>query len=259
MKSVLRDWSSIAKRFSKSKPCWLFFDFDGTLAPIADFPARAKLQPQTRQLLQQLSSIHDWRIGAVSGRQLVDLVRKIKLKRITYIGNHGIEILNRKRLFIEPNAKRKEPAMQNLATDLSTALQPIKGALLENKRYTLSIHYRHVKEPQHKAVFDLIMKGLARSSLKTSAVLRQGKKVVEIRPDSGWNKGKGVEWILQRFPVGNRVFFIGDDNTDEDVFRIMKNRAITVRVGRLRGSAAAYYLPKQNQINGLLKKLFLLP
>jgi len=239
-------------RFSKDKRRWFFFDFDGTLAPIAPTPEKAVLPAQTRSLLNKLSTVRGVKVGIVSGRQVDDVRKKVGLRHLTYIGNHGIEVLYNHRLFIEPRARRLKRSLLALARSLGAKVSRIPGALLENKRYTLSLHFRRVHASDHAALVRLAQTAIVQGPGGSDWTLRRGKKVIEIRPHSGWNKGKGIAWVLKRSPAGRRVFYIGDDQTDEDVFRMMKKTAITVRVGHNGRSAARYRLPKQSQVNQLL-------
>lgn len=93
--------------------------------------------------------------------------------------------------------------------------------------------------------------------------LTKGKKVREIRPPVNWNKGRAVEKILKlgRKRTGRKriPLCIGDDRTDEDIFRLLKNRGYTVKVVKKpdKTSSAEYYLRNTGEVKEFLSKLAL--
>ncbi len=91
MVHLYKDWNRIESRFKKATVP-LFLDYDGTLTPIVDHPDRAVLSEQMKNVLISLSNLPGIRMAVVSGRSLSDLKKRIGIKKIVYVGNHGLEI-----------------------------------------------------------------------------------------------------------------------------------------------------------------------
>src|SRR5579859_571215 len=219
----------------------LAFDFDGTLAPIVSDPRKAAPRPITRRLLQRLTSLYPCIV--VSGRSRGDVRRKLKNIRFTeFIGNHGIEPWG------------SSPALPRLVKSWIPAfkqgLAPFGGVLFENKRFTLSVHYRRERNKNGllKVVTDVV-RGLPK------ARLIGGKQVVNIVPRGSSNKGRAVARARQQIGCDN-VIYVGDDKTDESVFAQSRNkRYLTIRVGASRSSLARFYIRNQREIDRLLRAI----
>ena len=132
--------------------------------------------------------------------------------------------------------------------------------LIEDKKSSLSLHYRLVNKkdlPTVKAVFN---KATENFKTKKELTILAGKKVLEITPSITWNKGKIVLLILTLLKAvskSNKImpFYIGDDTTDENAFSALKNKGITVFVGTPKKTKANYYLKNINEVKMLLKKI----
>ncbi|OGX24166.1 MAG: trehalose-phosphatase [Omnitrophica WOR_2 bacterium RIFCSPHIGHO2_01_FULL_48_9] len=239
----------------------LFLDFDGTLAPIVEKTGLAALPEETRKVLEKLSRSPCFRIAVVSGRMLADLKQKMNIPHITYVGNHGYEIegpdINFRGL-IPPSMNE---AMGFIRENLNGKLASIPGVHIEDKGITLSLHYRSA-DPENFKLIKRIFNNTCKPYLKNNQItVKSGKMVFEIRPPVVWDKGKAVLWLLNKWKRvlgGDNVFpvCIGDDVTDEDAFKVLKGKGVTVRVGQERDTAAEYYLGNQEEINQLLS-LFL--
>ena len=127
--------------------------------------------------------------------------------------------------------------MQRIKYELIAQLSEIQGAFVEDKGVTLSVHYRMVardKEFLVRRIFDHICMPYRRQNM---VKIHAGKKVLELRPPVEWDKGKAALWLLRKQEIlhgkGNVLpVYIGDDSTDEDAFIALKNKGITVFVGR---------------------------
>jgi trehalose-phosphatase len=239
----------------------LFLDFDGTLAPLKRHPDAVKLPRESRQLLEKLSGARDVRVMIVSGRSLKDLKRRIGLKGICYVGNHGLELEGPLIRYVNPKAKSVLPLMRRLSRLLQSRLKGIPGVYIENKRLTLSVHYRQVPRAKVPA-FVKSFYGVVRPYMDGVQAVRitGGKKVFEVRPPVEWNKGVVVNWLLTRLKVseGDRGIFpvyIGDDETDEDAFRAFRGRGMTVKVASTDASSLAQYrVESPREVRKLLRK-----
>jgi trehalose-phosphatase len=128
-------------------------------------------------------------------------------------------------------------------------LQPIPGAWVEEKGLTLSIHWRHVPRTTRRT-FHRVVAQCTAPYLKQHAIqITKGKRVIEVRPPVRWDKGTSIAWLLSRLGGSHGhsrslVMYFGDDQTDEDAFRMVNGlRGFSVLVGRpVPRSAARYWL-----------------
>ncbi|MBZ5577074.1 MAG: trehalose-phosphatase [Acidobacteriia bacterium] len=230
----------IIQRFLRSQVL-LAFDFDGTLAPIVEDPDRARMRAGTRRLLGQLAAAHPCIV--VSGRSREDLRGKLVgtgIRRI--IGNHGAEPWD------GADSVRRQVAIwrESLAHDLSA----LPGVRIENKIVSVTVHYRQCR-----------WKTRARSEiLKTvrrlpGVRLIGGKQALNLVPKNAPNKGTALQEELARMGY-TRAVYVGDDETDEDVFSLTQGvHLFTIRVGRRLSSQAGYFLRGQEEIDELLRIL----
>jgi len=252
-------WTDVQERL-KNKFLFIFLDFDGTLAPITETPDKAILHDKVRLLLKEISGSLRAKLAFISGRSIEDIKNKIGLKNAIYSGNHGLEIEGPKIKFkpIVPPGFRK--TLERLRDGLEAKTSSFKGILIEDKGLSLSLHYRLVEKehiPQIKTIFhETVIVPLVRNKIR----IKTGKMVLEARPPVEWDKGKVVLWLLARqvFVSKNmRVLpiYVGDDVTDEDAFKALKNKGLTIFVGEPKESHAQYYLRNPDEVVDFLKKL----
>ncbi len=207
-------------------------DFDGTLAPIVERPEDAALPAGARPVLERLVARPDTDVAIVSGRGLEDVRARVGLAGAFYAGNHGMEIegpgLERR----VPEAVAARPRVAACAAALRDALDGIDGAQVEDKGATLSVHTRRVADADAAAEVERRVRAIAGDypGLRLTA----GKKVLEVRPDIDWDKGRATSFLLGALEAGAGlavpVVFIGDDRTDEDAFRALGERGDGVLV-----------------------------
>jgi trehalose-phosphatase len=236
----------------------IFLDYDGTLAPIEESPALATLSSENKDLLKELSQGSNCSLAVISGRSLGDIKSMVGLKGITYAGNHGLEIEGPKIKFENQISPRLKSIIKRIYKDMVSRLSEIKGVLVEDKGLTLSIHYRLVSK-KDMPVFEKIISEVASPYIVRDKInVNSGKKVYEIKPPVKWDKGKVVLWFLarQQFLSGEKnilPIYIGDDITDEDAFKALKRRGLTVFVGEPGGSEANYYLKNTKEVTQFLR------
>ncbi len=233
----------------------LFLDYDGTLTPIVETPEKAVLNPETRAVLEDLSNLPDVQLTIVSGRALNDLKTRVGVKNVVYVGNHGLEIEGKDIEFTGLIAPRVRSILGIIRSELPSQLSSLPGVFLEDKALTLSIHYRLVDEkstPAIEKILDRVCSGYLQQKL---IKMVSGKKVFEIRPAIEWDKGKAVSWLLQRNKNSGLAFYFGDDVTDEDAFKALNDRGVTVLVGQGKQSSAQYYVEDDREVRGFLKEI----
>ncbi|OGR90776.1 MAG: trehalose-phosphatase [Elusimicrobia bacterium RIFCSPLOWO2_01_FULL_59_12] len=231
------------------------FDYDGTLTPLRDNPDQATLSPATRRQLQQLARQKGSRVGVVSGRRIHEIRRLVGLPHLMYVGNHGFEIQGARGAIHSPAAGNRLKALQTSAPILTRLLQAFPGSWVENKKWTLSIHYRRLRGASlnrfHQSVKRRVLPLLRMRGLSVC----RGHKVIDVRPSPAWNKGTAVRWLRRQMPSGSPTVFFGDDLTDEQVFQELRGQGLTVRIGQKPSSRAAYYLRSQKQMGETLDRL----
>ena len=253
MKNILKDWTSAAQSIAKASLIDLFLDFDGTIVPISSTPSAVHLPRYTHNLLRLLRDTGKCRIGIISGRPLQELIQTVKLDGLYYAGNHGFEIAGPRFKFEYPFTKKQSKTLESITKQLSNSLKGVEGILIEDKRYTLSVHYRLVSLQNRIQVASLVENCVRNYE---NIRLTNGKMVLEIRPDVDWNKGKAVDLIRKNLPSQGLSIYVGDDETDEDAFRMLAD-GITVRVGRVSdgSSSAKYYLESTDDVYVLLERI----
>ncbi|HET8705049.1 MAG TPA: trehalose-phosphatase [Pseudomonadales bacterium] len=224
-------------------------DFDGTLAQINPFPDAARMRPSTEALLAQLARREA--VVIVSGRGLQDLKRRVSVPNIKLIGNHGIESDVRNYSLALASAEKICHAWKR---DLLSILIDSASGLaidIEDKIYSLSVHYR--RSTNYSLCLDFIARAV--SLLVPSPRVIHGKAVVNLVPPGSPHKGDAVVDALTHSGLAHGIF-VGDDDTDEDVFLNSRADLFTIRVGFDPNSAASFYLRGQQEIERLLS-LFL--
>lgn len=224
----------------KGKNPAFFFDFDGTLTKIERTPNGVKFRAAARFVVEELS--RSFTVGIVTGRSLPDIKRLIGIKGIYYSGNHGVEIEGPGLRFVEKNSAKSVKFIDSLVPKIRGKLRPYKP-IIQHKKYSIAVHYRTV-EPRHVRKLLDELETLTRQPVRTGKIrLQLGKKVVEIKAPVEWDKGKAVEKILDKRGGAGKVFFFGDDMTDEYGFeKVNSIRGISVFVGTLERETAAKYL-----------------
>lgn len=205
-------------RWLKAGRIGVISDMDGTLSPIVPHPDDARPTEANRQALGQLHE-HLALVAVVSGRAVADVRAKMALPHLVYAGNHGLE------RWVADDAGGRVEASPAVAPYLD-ALQTIKaqitadapgGVWVEDKRVTLSIHYRaHANPAQFRESYLDHMQNLTQAhGLK----LFEGRMIFEVRPPLAIDKGTVFAQLIEDYALDGACF-IGDDVTDADAFRV---------------------------------------
>ena len=259
MKNLFRHWDNLKKELS-DKHIMLFLDFDGTLTPIVATPQQAILCNETKGVLDKVSRNSRYKIAIISGRALKDIREKIGLKNIIYVGNHGSEIEGPKIKFESPISPRYKAILKQIKIELTKKLSSIRGVIIEDKGLSLSVHYRLVDRKRIPLVKTILHEAVNLYLGRNKIKVKSGKMVLEVRLPGEWDKGKVVLWLLarERFAVREKSFvpiYIGDDKTDEDAFKALRNKGWTIFVGNPKPSYAQYYLRNTREVTELLRRI----
>jgi trehalose-phosphatase len=236
-----------------AKKLSLFLDFDGTLTPVAGHPDDAFLSKSMREVIIALTKRYP--VVIISGRGIYDLKEKVAIDGLTYVGNHGMEMSGRDFSFIYDIGEIESEAIKEAAARLSALAAPYVGAVLEEKGLTLSVHYRLLSEARKPLFLKKLHKILGPYDREGLIKITGGKGLVEVRPTADWDKGSAVEWLMERSAFkGTIPISMGDDETDEDAFRVVEGRGLSIFVGR-RKSAADLAIARQRDVEPMLKLL----
>jgi trehalose 6-phosphate phosphatase len=219
----------------------LAFDFDGTLAPIVAEPSRARMRPETARLLTEAASLYPCIV--VSGRAQSDLLGRLDGVPVRgVVGNHGVEPWQTSRA-LSDEVRRWHPLLER-------NLRGLPGVTIEDKSFSVSVHYRHARDRERARAHILD----AAAALGDVRVIG-GLEVVNILPPGAPDKGTALVSERQRLGCGSAIY-VGDDETDEDVFALDDpDRVLGIRVGKAPDSAAKYSIVSQADIDELLRVL----
>ncbi|KAL5792245.1 hypothetical protein ACOSP7_000839 [Xanthoceras sorbifolium] len=255
----------------------LFLDYDGTLSPIVNDPNRAFMSDAMRSAVREAASLFPTAI--VSGRSIDKVNDFVKLENVVYAGSHGMDISTpsaslkhqdeghqiqsvdeqgNKVVRFQP-AQEFLPTIKEIIEVLEKKIKPIKGAMVEDNRFCVSVHYRRVNQEDVDT-----LKEMVHSTVKAYPNFRisGGKMVMEIRPSINWNKGRALEYLLDTFGFNSSSDFlplyIGDDKTDEDAFEVIQGlgRGFPIIVSSVtRDTKASYSLHDPDEVMEFLLRL----
>ncbi len=242
----------------------LFFDYDGVLTTITPRPQDALLNAETFDLIERISCHHSLGMTIVSGRSLADIRMRVGVRGVTYAGNHGLEIEGPDIQRIQEIPNSMSETICGLVEKLEKAMQIYSGVIVENKTLVIAVHFRLADPDDIPRILNDISMIMTNQKADQLCVITSGKKVVEIRPKVNWNKGKAVQFLLEERHGKNWTkqvlpVYIGDDETDEDAFVVLRERGITVRIGNQSpaSTAAHYTLESSDEVLFFLKWLLL--
>jgi trehalose-phosphatase len=245
------EWEKVLARAHRASRLVLCLDFDGTLAPIRQRPQSVWLAADARRLVQRIAR-GGTLVAIISGRGLTDLRRRARIRGIWLAGAHGYFVESREGRRYSLLSKRQEDGMKGMLRSLREKLRGLRGIQIEPKEATAAVHYRRA-DRQNAHAARRIVERLSASAKEFR--LMHGKKVWEILPASPVDKWTAVRFILKKQIPGNTkglLFYLGDDTTDEAVFRKMKG--ISVAVGKQQGTAARYFLRSPAEVKLFLKR-----
>lgn len=215
---------------------FLGLDYDGTLAPFAIEPMHAKPLSGIADLLRDLSADGRTQLAILSGRPAHEVISLLDNLPVTVVGNHGYEWcpINGPAVIRQPSPEQ----LQGLAI-LGDALQRCcHGYRLEIKKTSLSVHTRGLDPMVAAAVEQEVMTHWSTMALQFGLEWRWFNGGVEARC-RGWNKGDALRALLNTQPSDAFAVYIGDDDTDEDAFAVLRDRGWGIKVGSAKTRTAA--------------------
>jgi trehalose-phosphatase len=200
---------ALARLVAEPERAALFFDVDGTLAPIVPDPDDALVPDATRAELRRLAARYAL-VACVTGRSSERAREIVGVDDVEYVGEHGLEL---------------EPEAQEWASRVA-AFAKIAPWPAEAKPLSLAFHYRNAEDPDAARV---TLEGVAAAALDEGFRTRWGRMVLEVLPPVHASKGTGIRRLLERRGL-DRALFAGDDTTDLDGFTALDGLDAAVRV-----------------------------
>jgi trehalose 6-phosphate phosphatase len=199
----------------------VFCDIDGTLAPIVERAADARVPEQAAELLGRLAGRYGV-VGCLSGRPATEARDLVGRDELVYVGNHGFE-----RLMPGARDPEPDPALGGhegsvdafIAAHVDIAELERAGLRLEDKGPIKALHWRGAVD---ESTAEARARSLATEAIGCNLVPHWGRKVLEIRPAVELNKGTALAELLERRMIANALYG-GDDLTDVDAFRKLRD------------------------------------
>lgn len=205
----------------------ILLDVDGVLAPIVRHADDAHVPEPTRVPLIAVAKRYGL-VACISGRRATTARRIVSLGSITYVGNHGAEVLRggRTEVELDPEVASWSPRMEAWARETWNEELNRLRVRAEDKDVIRAYHWRGAPD---EAAAEAAVRKLAERAEKDGFVVHWGRKVLEVRPPVALNKGRGVEHLLEGTDITAAVY-VGDDNTDLDAFDALRRLAAEGRL-----------------------------
>jgi trehalose 6-phosphate phosphatase len=228
----------------------LFLDIDGTILELAETPGQVVVTHRIRKLLHDLDAATGGACALISGRSLSDIDALFGNPGFSAAGLHGVECRNGYNGVTHVQSV-DETLMQSFRGKLRAYTELHPGLLLEDKKFSIAIHFRHASNLQ-AGVEKILRETIAGHD--SVFHIQSGKMIAEIKPRAS-NKGFAVRGFMLTPPFRGRIpLFIGDDITDEDGFRAVNELGgISVKVGCADPSRAGCYLKSPADVLGWLE------
>jgi len=229
----------------------LFLDYDGTLVPIAALPGNAHPSAELLTMLKDLSNHPSTEVVIISGRNFQILEKWLGHLPIHLVAEHGAS-LRLKGENWQHYTDIDSSWKSLIKSTFELYVQRAPGSLVEEKDHTIAWHYRGVEDELGFIRSRELLDSLYHLVRNTHLNVLDGHKVIEVRA-AGIDKGIATGKIMERFP-SDFVLAIGDDKTDEDIFNVLKGKAVTIKVGSDL-TAAEFNVQNQREAFRLLDKL----
>ncbi|HJW15522.1 MAG TPA: bifunctional alpha,alpha-trehalose-phosphate synthase (UDP-forming)/trehalose-phosphatase [Flavisolibacter sp.] len=240
---IQEDFNNAAKR------C-ILLDYDGTLAPYQKVPSLALPSDDLLRLLKELSTDTANELIIISGRDAQTLDNWLGHLPLTLVAEHGAYVKYKNEEWREyitvPNEWKDQirPLMQ-LFVDRCA------GSFIEEKNSTLAWHYRNTQQELGFSRSRELRNSLLQLITNTPLQVIDGNKVLEVRM-IGVDKG-ATAMNLINYLNPDFILCIGDDTTDEDMFRSLRERSYTIKIGR-GNTAAQYTIMSQREVYPFLSR-----
>lgn len=243
--------SELESRFRTCVNKLLLLDYDGTLVPFAGRPEEASPSLELLDLLSRLSFLKGLDLAIISGRDKITLEKWLGKLKASLIAEHGVWIRHPDGSW-ETIRKLNQDWKSSIRAVLQNYSDLLPGSIIEEKDYSMAWHYRKSDPDQAAYISRELLDDLMNLTSNMDVQIVQGSKVIEVR-NTGINKGTLASYLLDSKKY-DFVMAIGDDVTDEDMFKSLPGYAYTIKVG-MKTSYAKYNLPNYTGVRKLLEAL----
>ncbi len=258
-KYIFDNLHEIKYRLQGKEKILLFLDYDGTLVSFKKKPDQVKTPEKIKNILKKISDKSCFKPVIITGRTLEEIKKLIDIDDFVYAAVHGLKIkYPDKQEFIWEKAEKNKPILKKIKKQTHEEFIDEEDVFIEDKKLTVAFHYRTLSEEKINDIVKKFVSIIKKYDKKNELNILHGSKVVEVRP-RGWDKGKAVETIIENFDNKNFLpVYLGDDTTDEDAFRFLKNKGLTVYVinNSEEDTDADYYLKNPDDVYGFLEKMY---
>lgn len=245
--------AGIRQQYQRTKNRCLLLDYDGTLVPFSRLPSEASPDKTVKELLIRLSSDPANQVVVISGRDMDSLERWLGAMPLTLVAEHGASF------------RMKQGAWQQLASASDTWKDEIRrimqlfvircaGSFIEEKTNTIAWHYRNTQPGLGFSRSRELLNTLSQLIQNTALQVIDGNKVLEVRI-AGFDKGSAALKIIHELNP-DFILCMGDDTTDEDMFKALEKDAFTIKVNN-GASSAKYTVLSQEQVIPILNLITL--
>lgn len=260
-KKLFQNLPLIFKKIKQAENIDLFLDYDGTLVGFQNKPDMVKTPEKVSNCIKEIIKNKKFNVFIITGRTLEDIKKLVKIQGLNYAAVHGIQIQNNNgEEFVWNDAEKIQPVIKKIKKQSLKCFNEYKDVTLEDKKFTLALHYRNQIEEKNNETVKKFKKIVKDFDENNNLDLIFGSKVIEVRP-KGWDKGNAVEYFLEKKPEKNNSFvlYLGDDTTDEDAFSFLnkKNLGLSVYVENYenRETKADFYVKNPDKVYDFLKNL----
>jgi trehalose 6-phosphate synthase/phosphatase len=237
--------------FNKASKRCILLDYDGTLAPITKLPLDAKPSTQLLEFLKQLADDDSNEVFIISGRDSDTLQKWLGHLKLHFIAEHGAFIKYKNEKW-ESQTSVPDNWKEEIRPMIESYVFRCVGSFIEEKKHSMSWHYRNTHQGLGFVRSRELLNNLLQLTTNGPVQVIDGNKVIEVRL-TGMDKGITALKVLDKLSP-DFTLCIGDDTTDEDMFKALENRAYTIKIGN--GSTAAKYnISSQGEVLGFMKKL----
>eukprot|EP00803_Ostreobium_quekettii_P001675 evm.model.scf_2613.2 EVM.evm.TU.scf_2613.2 scf_2613:12007-13712(+) len=255
------------ERMAAGKRVAVFLDYDGTLTPIVSNPDRAYMTDEMRGTIRALAGRFPTAIISGRGREIVQGF--VRLDELFYAGSHGLDIVgpgagageDGERVLYQP-AAAYVPEINAVHDELVEAVRGIEGSRVDHNKFCISVHFRNCREESWEELKGVVEAAAAKHP---SLTITRGRKVLELRPNVEWDKGRALLYLLRALGLeGPDVLpiYLGDDRTDEDAFRVLRGETSGLGVlvsTKPKETQATYHLLDPAEVLVFLSRIAALP
>lgn len=243
--------NQILSQFAHAKRRLLLLDYDGTLVPFSKHPGAAIPDNNLRKLIASLADDERTDLTIISGRDSNSLNNWFGYLPITLVSEHGASMRPKNKAWQhDPEIDQSWKGFIRPMLELFSQRSP--GAFIEDKTHTLVWHYRNVEKDLGFVRSRELLDNLHHLVRNANLHIIDGNKVIEVRV-LGIDKGVVTKKIMEEDQY-DFILAMGDDKTDEDMFRVLTDKAFTIKIGSGH-TTAQYYLNEQREVLSLLQAL----